>query len=211
MSNNQAPGLWRVDTENVTVVAVTGPAVDTDATVPRIHLYRTHFESERGAWDALGEQVTAAVIAAGRLSAEAEAAAATTSYVLPERRAWLDAVQRDWQYLAAAAARNYALYQERRQAWNHQVDQALAAAAPKPEPAPAPAPQTFQRGDVVEVTFTSGFSYRGIVRSVRHGEVYVLTRGSGHSYSPADTQLTLVERRGRRNAATLHEWAQAFE
>ncbi|HNT77282.1 MAG TPA: hypothetical protein PKH77_19895 [Anaerolineae bacterium] len=97
---------------------------------------------------------------------------------------------------------------------NHGMDTGNAVTAgecPAPEPKPAATPQTFQRGDVVDVTFSSGFTYRGIVRSVRRGEVHVITRNSGHSYTPANAQITLVERRGRRNAATLHEWAREFE
>ncbi|HNT77283.1 MAG TPA: hypothetical protein PKH77_19900 [Anaerolineae bacterium] len=198
MSDNLTPTLiWWVDEEHVAVVAVARP---TD--IRRTRLNVSYFETERGAWDALGAQVTARVIETGRVVANAETALAAAAD--HRRHGLAEATLYDWQCLAAAAARNYALYQERRQAWNRQVDQALAV------PQPEPAPPTFQRGDVVEVTLWD-ITYRGLVTATRRGRAYVATRRSGHWHDPDITVMQIVERRGRRNAATLHEWAQAFE
>lgn len=209
MSDNHTPTLWWVDEENVTVVSVECPSPDVDAASRRIYRHATHFDSERGAWDALGAQITERVILAGRALAVAEAeVTAAVERASLTHQANLESLQRDWRSLAAIAARNFALYQDRRQEWNRQVNLALSALAPAPIAAPPP---TFQRGDVVDVTFTSGFTYRGIVRSVCRGRVFVCTRHNSDWHDPACTAITLVERRGQRKGATLFQWAQEFE
>lgn len=73
-------------------------------------------------------------------------------------------------------------------------------------PAPGATQPAFQRGDIVAVA--RGVGYRGVLRFVRGTEAYVITRNYGEWI--ACTQLTRIERRGRRKAATLYEWAQAF-
>ena len=118
MSDNTPPTLWWVDTENVTVTAVAYPTADRDAADHRTRRNATHFDSERGAWDALGAQVTARVSETGRGILNAEEALRTATgrqHTLAEATLW------DWHCLAASAARNYALYHERRVEWNRQV------------------------------------------------------------------------------------------
>jgi len=67
-----------------------------------------------------------------------------------------------------------------------------------------------QRGDVVEVRFSTDFAYKGIVFSARKDRgVYVVAPGSGTLFRPCDpVTLTLVERRGRRaSAEQILAWA----
>jgi len=189
--NNPNATRWWVDTENVAVVAVECPAADVDA-AGRLLRAATHFVTERGAWDHLAFCVETTLYQAGAPLLQDELAA------LPAAT----------QTTALTALRNYLVYRERRQAWNRQVDQALRA--PVPEPSAVPAPPTFQRGDVVDVTLWD-ITYRGLVTAARQGRLYICTRRGGHWHDPASIAIALVERRGRRKAATLHAWAQAFE